>query len=96
MIESTTVCLINGSIFRDLEVPYKVQIDSAKVILQSGILTQQEFTCNIVDNIVQVRILPQNTTQYTNKVVKLLVIGESITGFKEVIHKETLSFSMNI
>lgn len=96
MIESTTVCLINGSIFRDLEVPYKVQIDSAKVILQSGILTQQEFTCNIVDNIVQVRVLPQNTTQYTNKVVKLLVIGESIEGFKEVIHKETLSFSMNI
>ena len=96
MIESTSICLINGSVFRDIEVPYKVQIDSAKVILQSGILTQQEFTCNIVDNIVQVRVLPQHTTQYTNKVVKLLVIGESVTGFKEIIHQEMLSFSLNI
>lgn len=96
MIESTSICLINGSVFRDIEVPYKVQIDSAKVILQSGILTQQEFTCNIVDNIVQVRVLPLHTAQYTNKVVKLLVIGESIEGFKEIIHQEMLSFSLNI
>ena len=96
MIESTSICLINGSVFRDIEVPYKVQIDSAKVILQSGILTQQEFNCNIVDNIVQVRVLPLHTSQYTNKVVKLLVIGESIEGFKEIIHQEMLSFSLNI
>jgi hypothetical protein len=96
MIESTTICLINGSIFRDLEVPYKVQIDSAKVILQSSNLSQQEFPCTLLDNVIQVRVLATNTTQYVNRVVKMLVIGESTLGFREVIHKETLSFSVLI
>jgi len=94
MIESTTICLINGSIFRDLEVPYKVQIDSAKVILQSNNIPQQEFACTLLNDVVQVRVLASNTLQYTNRIVKMLVIGESLLGFKEVIHKETLSFSI--